>query len=229
MRRPWLVLLVPAREVGVKTVYEAIKAAVVTGAVDVLQLRATEGDEEREVKKAGSQLNRLLQSQQGTRLLVNCPSMELAAGVGAHGWHVKERELSVKGVEGRIRDAKMRHLSVGVSVHSVESALLAAQYDVGYLQVGTMFPTASHPEKDQAEGPQLLQAIRDTQKNGSIMPPLIAVGGIQTQEHVDQVLTAGADGIAVIRGILTASDPTEATLAYRQWMDQHERQSNNQV
>jgi thiamine-phosphate pyrophosphorylase len=96
---------------------------------------------------------------------------------------------------------------LGRSVHSVDAARRAEAEGCHYLLVGTMFPTASHPDKSP-EGIPLLQAVRE-----AVSIPLIAIGGI-TPERVAACVQAGAQGVAVLSGIANAPDPADAATRY---------------
>jgi thiazole tautomerase (transcriptional regulator TenI) len=80
--------------------------------------------------------------------------------------------------------------------------------ECNYLLVGTMFASASHPDKPP-EGLALLRALRE-----AVSLPLIAIGGI-TPERVGECIEAGAQGVAVISGIADAPDPRVAAQQYR--------------
>jgi thiamine-phosphate diphosphorylase len=97
---------------------------------------------------------------------------------------------------------------LGRSVHSVEAGLRAAAEGCNYLLVGTMFASASHPDKPP-EGLALLRSLRE-----AVSLPLIAIGGI-TPERVGECMEAGAQGVAVISGIADAPDPRVAAQQYR--------------
>jgi len=100
-------------------------------------------------------------------------------------------------------------LLIGASVHALDEAIQAERDGADYLVVGTMFNTRTHPGK-VPEGPMLMQKIRE-----AVRLPLIGIGGI-TAENAPSVMSAGADGVAVISEILSASDPTQA--ARRLWL-----------
>ncbi|MGC4192660.1 MAG: thiamine phosphate synthase [Thermomicrobiales bacterium] len=108
-----------------------------------------------------------------------------------------------------------RHLSlpfVGVSVHSVEEGIAAANDGADYVTFGHIFPTASHPE----EPPVGLERLRELA--GAVEIPVLAIGGIDAT-NVREVLHAGAAGIAVISAVLNAPDPTAATAELRAILD----------
>lgn len=85
---------------------------------------------------------------------------------------------------------------------------------VDFLQVGTMFPTRSHPEKGAAvEGPALMAdvdaALREKGLRAGLA--LVGVGGI-TEGNAARVVAAGADGVAVISGLAAAGRNVTATV-----------------
>jgi thiamine-phosphate diphosphorylase len=91
---------------------------------------------------------------------------------------------------------------VGRSVHSAEEARAVAPDALDYVELGTIFPSRSHPG-GQTLG---LDAIRGAAGCGV---PIVAVGGI-TPENAGAVIAAGADGVAVITAILGQRDPGAA-------------------
>lgn len=106
---------------------------------------------------------------------------------------------------------------VGTSAHSVDSALEAI-HEYGapdYFFVGTCYMTTSHPEKDESdlEGPTLPGRVsRAIQEQCGISLPVLAIGGIDETNCEEPVREFGADGVAVIRAVLRASDPAKAVL-----------------
>jgi thiamine-phosphate pyrophosphorylase len=89
---------------------------------------------------------------------------------------------------------------LGASVHSPAEACTAVANGADFLLVGTMFASASHPG-GSPNGPQLVRTLRDL----GLTLPLLAIGGI-TSANAQQVMEAGADGLAVISAILDAPD-----------------------
>jgi thiamine-phosphate pyrophosphorylase len=70
-----------------------------------------------------------------------------------------------------------------------------------------MFPTRSKAEFALV-GPDLLRKLR-----GEIRVPLIGIGGI-TADNVQEVIQAGADGVAVISAVCAADDPRAASARF---------------
>ena len=121
---------------------------------------------------------------------------------------------------------------IGTSCHSVESGVSNWKlYQPDYMFVGTCYLTQSHPEKnaDNLEGPTLpgivkqniesliveeidIETESETEKNlhsRSQSPVILAIGGIE-MENCNEPVSYGADGVAVIRSVMQASDPVKA-------------------
>ena len=102
-------------------------------------------------------------------------------------------------------------LSIGVSVHSIESAVQVEAEGANWITFGHVFPTSSHPDTTPRGVTALAQAVQ------AVHIPVIAIGGIGTRQ-VGPVIQAGAAGIAVMSAILDAPDPAWATAKLRQAM-----------
>ena len=88
---------------------------------------------------------------------------------------------------------------IGLSTHELEQLRRSLALPVDYIAAGPVFPTSTKQNPDPVVGLELLRQARPlTQK------PLVAIGGI-TVENAPAVLRAGADAVAVIRDLLTAS------------------------
>ncbi|MVO99891.1 thiamine phosphate synthase [Paenibacillus lutrae] len=99
-------------------------------------------------------------------------------------------------------------LRVGVSVHSPQEARQAAAAGADYVLAGHIYPTASKPGLE----PRGIGWLREAAENCDV--PVIAIGGIKPQ-HAEELLSAGAGGIAVLSGIWNADHPAEAAERYR--------------
>jgi thiamine-phosphate diphosphorylase len=141
----------------------------------------------------------------GVRVAVN-DRIDVALAVGADGVQLGRRSLPVGVARGLAGD-----LSIGVSVHSVESAVRTEAEGADWITFGHVFATSSHPDTTPCGVTALAQAVQ------AVHIPVIAIGGIGTR-HVGPVIQAGAAGIAVISAILDALDPAWATAELRQAM-----------
>ncbi len=136
-------------------------------------------------------------------LLVNGP-LEVAQAGGADGVHLPEAAPPLE----RPRPVFL----VGRSVHSREAALRAETGGVDYLIAGPVYATRSHPAAVPA-GLRLIEAV-----SGAVRLPVLAIGGV-TAERVEDVVRAGASGIAVISAILAAPSPAASAGDLRRALD----------
>eukprot|EP00953_Heterococcus_sp_UTEX-ZZ885_P039424 20209-Heterococcus_DN1.PRE.1 len=117
----------------------------------------------------------LAQPANAEALFVINGDIDLAVSCSADGVHLPERMIA------SMQNAKQLLKIVGCSVHSVESAVLAAQSGANYIQIGTMFESKTHPGK-VPEGVQLLKDIRsaisDLDSTNAQDVVLIGIGGI---------------------------------------------------
>ena len=135
----------------------------------------------------------------GKAILIINDRTDVALAVDADGVHLPSNSLPacvVKKVGGG-------RLLVGRSVHSVEEAVAAENDGVDYLIVGTIYGTASHPGRPPS-GPGLIEAVK-----AQVRAHVYAIGGINAS-NAEEVMSAGADGVVVIRSILGAPDPRTA-------------------
>ena len=123
---------------------------------------------------------------------------------GASGVHVGQDDLDVE----QARLVVGRDNLVGVSTHNLEQFERATAGSADYIAVGPVFNTSSKADPDPVVG---LDFIRKTRRLTD--KPVIAIGGI-TLERAASAIEAGADSVAVISGILCASDPAQRAREY---------------
>jgi thiamine-phosphate pyrophosphorylase len=177
----------------------AVEAAVQGGA-DAVQLREKDLPPEGLLPLArrlrGATLGRAL-------LLVNGP-LEVALAAEADGVHLPEAAPPVR----RRREGFL----VGRSVHSLEAARRAEAEGVDYLVAGPVYETRSHPGREPA-GLSLIEEI-----TRGVRVPVLAIGGVGVG-RVEEVVRAGASGVAVISAVLSATDRRAAAGELRQALD----------
>ena len=125
---------------------------------------------------------------------------DIAAAVGGHGVQLGTTDL-VPADARRVLPGGW----IGRSVHTVEEARAAVTEGADFLVVGSIYRTASHPEREPA-GPELVT------RTARLGVPVIAIGGV-TSERVAELKDAGAYGVAAIRSLWQAADPAAATMA----------------
>ena len=179
---------------------EEVASQAVDGGVTAVQLR--------EKDLSGCDLYELAMTLravlQGRALLLVNDRADVAAASGADGVHLPERCLPAHAVRSLVGEGCI----IGRSVHSVDAAVQAEREGADYVQVGPVFATASHPSAKPC-GLRLVRTVAE-----AVSVPVIAVGGIDAT-RVRDVVDAGADGVAVIRAILSADDPAAAASRIR--------------
>jgi thiamine-phosphate pyrophosphorylase len=128
--------------------------------------------------------------------------VEMAVRLQADGVHVGQEDSPLAEVRERIPAGMI----VGVSAGTVEEAMAALEGGADYIGVGAMFATSSKADAGEPIGPQGLQEIRH-----AVGPrfPIVGIGGI-TLKNFSEVISAGADGVAVISAITRAESPGTA-------------------
>ena len=127
-------------------------------------------------------------------LIIN-DRVDVALAVGAAGVHVGQDDLPC----AVVRALTGADFVIGVSAHNPEEARLAISAGADYLGCGAVFGTATKPGVAKL-GLANLRAIRRVATR-----PMVGIGGV-TSDNYGEVLSTGADGAAVISGILGADD-----------------------
>jgi len=151
--------------------------------IDAIQLREKETST-RTLLAFGHKL-RQITWEYGTLLLVN-EQIDIALAIKADGVHLPEKSLSPQ-------VAKKFHLKTGMSVHSLESALLAQEEGADYVIL------SSTPLNDVAQRLKI---------------PVYAVGEV-TSEKIPGLLKEGAYGVAAISALLHTSDVATSVAAFK--------------
>ena len=136
----------------------------------------------------------------GARLLIN-DRIDIALAVDADGVHLTTASLPARAA----RQLLGRERLIGVSTHNLAEAQAAAQGGADFIVYGPVFFTPSKASYGQPVGLDALRGVR-----AAVTLPILAIGGIK-KANLDQIIAAGADGIAVISAIIAADDPTAAT------------------
>ncbi len=120
---------------------------------------------------------------------------DIAGAVGAHGVHLGQDDLPIEVARRVIGPEGI----IGISTHSLEQARAAAAGGADYIGFGPVFPTATK-EAGPVQGLEMLRKVRS-----EISLPIVAIGGVNADNAAD-VISAGADGLAVIGAVLDAPD-----------------------
>lgn len=165
--------------------------AALKGGVTVLQLRDKEADTASLIEE-GVEL-RTITNKYKVPLIVN-DRIDVALEIDADGVHLGQEDASPEEARSILGISKI----IGLSVHNLDQAEEAIELPVDYLGVGSVYP--SKTEQREVIGIKGLEKIC---KTASI--PIVAIGGI-TVDKVEEVIKAGASGVAAISGIWDADD-----------------------
>jgi len=126
-------------------------------------------------------------------------NVDIAIAVDADGVHVGQNDMEA----GNVRELIGRDKILGVSVQTVEQAVLAEKRGADYLGVGAVFPTGSKADADYVS--------RDTLKEicEAVNIPVVAIGGIN-RENIMELSGSGICGVAVISAIFAQTDIEKA-------------------
>ncbi|MBI4338304.1 MAG: thiamine phosphate synthase [Chloroflexi bacterium] len=170
-----------------------VAAAALRGGARVLQLRDKvndKGDQLPVARKLAA-----LCRQHNALLFIN-DHADLAVASGAHGLHVGQHDLPIAEARRVLSPGQL----VGCSNALVDEAVASEGLGADYIAVGAIYPTASK-EKTRPAGLETLRKVRQI-----VQTPIVAIGGIN-ESNVEEVIAAGADAVAVISAVVSASDP----------------------
>jgi thiamine-phosphate pyrophosphorylase len=177
---------------------EEIVAAAAQGGAGAIQLREKDLSAH-DLYALGARLQAVL-SPYGVPLLIN-DRLDVALALDAAGVHLAGHSLPTAAARRVLGARKL----LGVSTHSVEEAYCAAADGADFVVFGPVFTT---PSKVAYGPPQGLQHLSTVAR--AVPIPVIAIGGID-HTNLPQVMQAGAYGVAMIRAVLAAPEPHQAT------------------
>lgn len=179
-----------------ETLYKQVEKAI-KGGVTFVQLREKNLDKEAFLDEA-LKIQKLCRKY-NIPFVVN-DDVEIAGRINADGVHVGQSDMKAEKVRGILGEDKI----LGVSVQTVEQALLAEKEGADYLGVGAVFPTGSKLDADSVSYETLKEICC------AVSIPVVAIGGIGSG-NVSKLENSGISGIAVISAIFAAEDIEAAT------------------
>ena len=162
------------------------------GGVTLLQYRAKTASSA-EMYAEALQLKALCDSF-SVPLIIN-DRLDIAMAVGAAGVHLGQDDLPCAAARKLLGEDYI----IGVSAHNPAEAKAALQSGADYLGCGAVFGTATKADVKKL-GTEGLEAI--CKAKGL---PVVGIGGV-TADNYREVRAAGADGAAIVSGILAQPD-----------------------
>lgn len=132
----------------------------------------------------------------GALLIVN-DRLDIALAAEADGLHVGPDDLPVTVARRLLRPGMI----LGASAGSVAEAIAAERDGADYLGVGAVYEArGSKADAGPPVGPERVRRVRE-----AVRLPIVGIGGIKA-DNAASVIAAGADGVAVITGVVGAED-----------------------
>ncbi len=177
--------------------------AAVRGGATMVQLREKMASPE-EIIRLGRELLTVTR-RYGALLIVN-DHPNVAREIGADGVHVGREDPPVAEARALLGPDAI----IGASCYGdVARAVAAEQAGADYVAFGTPFPSPTKTKRTDTPLTIFQEAKRQVQV------PVFAIGGIAVG-NAQQVIAAGADGIAVVSGVFGAADVEAAARALAQ-------------
>lgn len=187
--------LVTEESIQIDKLLPMVEAAV-SGGVSIVQLREKDTNGQHFYEKALI-LKKCL-DKLSIPLIIN-DRIDIALAINAAGVHVGQTDLPIEAVKKIVPESMI----VGLSVRTVEQAIIAERQGVDYLGVGSVYPTAT---KDDA---QILSRGMLTAISQAVSIPTVAIGGINAN-NIRHIRDSGTDGFAVVSAITRADNPKAA-------------------
>ena len=166
--------------------YERMVRSACVGGADVVQFRTKNLDVTERVK-IGRNLRRIT-SKYKVPFIVN-DDLPLALYINTDGVHLGQDDLPLFVVRKILKIIGKKNFFVGVSTHSLKDAVQAEKEGASYISVGPIYFTPIKSERK----PVTVGLLSRVKKRVKV--PVIAIGGIN-HTNIDEVLNAGADGVA---------------------------------
>lgn len=189
---PRLYAILDPAQSGGRSCAEVAEALLAAG-VRLIQLRdkqAPSGELYITAQRVGEAMRRA-----GATFIVN-DRADVARAIDADGVHLGQDDLPVNAARALLGSDKL----IGYSTHILDQVREGDHSSADYIAFGPIFPTVSKQNPDAVVG---LEGLREARK--ATCKPLVAIGGI-TLANARAVIEAGADSLAVIRGLVGAPD-----------------------
>jgi len=164
------------------------------GGATIMQLRGKKWTE-RHLIETGIKAIQFLRPKK-IPLIIN-DRVDVALACEADGVHLGQGDMPLP----YARKILLQKRIIGISVSTPEEAEAAEKAGADYVGAGPIFTTLSKNDAGPVLGLDGLRRIRD-----KVKIPILAIGGISAV-NVAGVITAGADGVAVISAIAGAINP----------------------
>ncbi len=182
----------------------------VLGGVTIVQLREKDASS-REFYLLAVKLKKAL-DRHNIPLIIN-DRLDIALAADTAGVHLGQSDIPCEVARKLLGNGKI----IGLSIENIEQSRLAKDAPIDYIGYSPVFSTAT---KSDTASPLGLSGVQQISAQTNL--PGVAIGGLNLH-NAASVIEAGADGIAVVSAIISASDPQNATRELRQEIDRAKR------
>jgi thiamine-phosphate pyrophosphorylase len=142
-------------------------------------------------------------------LIIN-DRLDIALAIDADGLHIGQSDLPYEIARKLLGKEKI----IGLSVETIQQAKEANFLNVDYIGLSPVFSTNTKEDTGTPLGISGIKKITSFTKHKTV-----AIGGINTGNAGD-VITSGADGIAVVSAIVSHKDPQQAAAEFTSIINQ---------
>jgi len=179
-----------------KRAHIEIAQEVIAGGARVIQLRDKHATPS-ELIKIGRELRQITRAARITLIINDYP--EIAAEIDADGVHVGQEDRTAE----KVRQIVGKDKIVGLSTHTLDQALAAVELPVDYIGVGPVYATTTKENPWPVVGLELVKQVKK-----HVPLPIVAIGGI-TEQRIPELVSAGADNVAMIGELMRAASLRE--------------------
>lgn len=130
---------------------------------------------------------------------------DVAMASGADGVHLGKEDIPIKDAVKLLGKRKL----IGGTAHSLKEAVQREKEGADYIGFGHIYPTSS---KHKPEKPKGIDYLRNVVEKLNI--PVFAIGGINIT-NIDEVISTGVHGAAVIGSVAGSKEPSKAVKELR--------------
>lgn len=163
------------------------------GGADVVQLRMKRHNGKEFLEQA--KIIKSYSEQYAKFFIVN-DRVDIAMLSDADGVHLGQSDIPIEDARSLLGDDKL----IGITVHNVDEAVNAEERGADYVSVGSVFSTSTKQDAQQNLG---LDAVFMVKR--AVDVPVMAIGGIN-RGNIQDVIRAGADGVAVVSAVVSQKD-----------------------
>ena len=178
----------------------------IEGGAHAIQFRQKKGDIRQKLHEA--RLTAQVCKDLNTTLIID-DHIDIALALRAQGVHLGKTDFPIEDARAILG----KNYLIGATANSIKEVMRIQQLDVDYIGFGPVYPSSSKSKPGSLQG---IKRLREVCTLTDI--PVIAISGIKVG-RVEEVLDAGAYGVAVMTAISTARDPRKETALFRNEID----------